>query len=132
MPLGPGCRKCTPYLLPGPSGMPLALRLTEGLGVSRAAPKEECGPDRAKEEPEDDATDCDAEPLAQRVRDWIIVDDGDHGDQKNHGASCGGDAPKPKAKFMAYCGPSLIWRPGWFWTPGEYVRESLIRPGNRD
>jgi hypothetical protein len=32
MPLGPGYRKCTPYLWPGPSGMPLALRLTEGLG----------------------------------------------------------------------------------------------------
>jgi hypothetical protein len=35
MTLGPGYRKCTPYLWPGPSGMPLALRLTEGLGRAR-------------------------------------------------------------------------------------------------
>ena len=29
---GPASRKCTPYLLAGPGGMPLALRLSEGLG----------------------------------------------------------------------------------------------------
>ncbi len=29
---GPGHRKCTPYLWPGPGGMPLWLRLSEGLG----------------------------------------------------------------------------------------------------
>jgi len=29
---GPGHRKCTPYLWPGPGGMPLALPLTEWLG----------------------------------------------------------------------------------------------------
>ena len=34
MPPGPRCRKCTPYLLRGPGGMPLALRLSEGLGLS--------------------------------------------------------------------------------------------------
>ena len=32
MPPGPHSRKCTPYLLGGPGGMPLALRLSEGLG----------------------------------------------------------------------------------------------------
>ena len=30
---GPASRKCTPYLLAGPGGMPLALRLSEGLGL---------------------------------------------------------------------------------------------------
>ena len=34
MPPGPRCRKCTPYLLRGPGGMPLALRLSEGLGLA--------------------------------------------------------------------------------------------------
>ncbi len=34
MPPGPGYRKCTPYLWPGPGGMPLVLRLSEGLGLS--------------------------------------------------------------------------------------------------
>ena len=32
---GPSCRKCTAYLRLGPGGMPLALRLTEGLGSTR-------------------------------------------------------------------------------------------------
>ena len=31
---GPHSRKCTPYLLGGPGGMPLALRLSEGLDRS--------------------------------------------------------------------------------------------------
>jgi len=31
---GPGHRKCTPYLWPGPGDAPLALPLTEGLGLS--------------------------------------------------------------------------------------------------
>ena len=31
---GPGRQKCTPYCRPGPGGTPLALRLTEGLGVA--------------------------------------------------------------------------------------------------
>ena len=34
MPPGPRCRKFTPYLLRGPGGVPLALRLSEGLGIS--------------------------------------------------------------------------------------------------
>ena len=29
---GPGWRKCTAYRQPGPGGLPLALRLSEGLG----------------------------------------------------------------------------------------------------
>ena len=29
---GPAGRKCTPYLLAGPGGMPLVLPLSEGLG----------------------------------------------------------------------------------------------------
>jgi len=33
---GPGHRKCTPYLWPGPGGAPLALPLTEWLGVDLA------------------------------------------------------------------------------------------------
>ncbi len=33
---GPGYRKCTPYLWPGPGGPPLVLRLSEGLGLSAA------------------------------------------------------------------------------------------------
>jgi hypothetical protein len=31
---GPASRKCTPYLLAGPGGLPLVLRLSEGLGLS--------------------------------------------------------------------------------------------------
>jgi len=31
---GPGHRKCTAYLWPGPGGAPLALPLTEGLGLN--------------------------------------------------------------------------------------------------
>jgi hypothetical protein len=31
---GPGHRKCTPYLWPGPGATPLALRLTAGLGLT--------------------------------------------------------------------------------------------------
>ena len=31
---GPAGRKCTPYLLAGPGGMPLVLPLSEGLGIS--------------------------------------------------------------------------------------------------
>jgi len=34
---GPGHRKCTAYLWPGPGGAPLALPLTEGLGVTAGA-----------------------------------------------------------------------------------------------
>ena len=33
MPPAPGWRKCTAYRRPGAGGMPLALRLSEGLGV---------------------------------------------------------------------------------------------------
>jgi len=33
---GPGHRKCTAYLWPGPGGAPLALPLTEGLGGTHA------------------------------------------------------------------------------------------------
>ena len=33
---GPHSRKCTSYLLCGPGGMPLALRLSEGLGITLA------------------------------------------------------------------------------------------------
>jgi len=32
---GPGHRKCTTYLWPGPGGAPLTLPLTEGLGFIR-------------------------------------------------------------------------------------------------
>ena len=32
---GPGYRKCTAYLWPGPGGTPLALRLTAGLDAAR-------------------------------------------------------------------------------------------------
>ena len=32
MPPAPRWRKCTPYLRPGPGGLPLVLRLSEGLG----------------------------------------------------------------------------------------------------
>jgi len=32
---GPGHRKCTTYLWPGPGGAPLALPLTERLGLAR-------------------------------------------------------------------------------------------------
>ena len=32
--LGPGWRKCTAYRQTGPGGLPLALRLSEGLGIS--------------------------------------------------------------------------------------------------
>jgi len=32
---GPGLRKCTEYLSPGPGGMPLALRLSDWLGLAR-------------------------------------------------------------------------------------------------
>ena len=32
---GPGLRKCTEYLSPGPGGMPLALRLSDWLGLTR-------------------------------------------------------------------------------------------------
>ena len=35
MPPGPHSRKCTPCLLGGPGGMPLSLRLSEGLGLTR-------------------------------------------------------------------------------------------------
>ena len=31
---GPGWRKCTAYRQTGPGGLPLALRLSEGLGVA--------------------------------------------------------------------------------------------------
>jgi len=41
---GPGHRQCTTYLWPGPGGTPLALPLTEGLGVI-AAPDEWGMPD---------------------------------------------------------------------------------------
>ena len=34
MPPGPGHRQCTPYLWPGPGGMPLVLRLSEVLGCT--------------------------------------------------------------------------------------------------
>jgi hypothetical protein len=34
---GPGYRKCTLYLWPGPGGPPLVLRLSEGLGVIAVA-----------------------------------------------------------------------------------------------
>ena len=33
---GPAGRKCTPYLLAGPGGMPLVLPLSEGLGLAFA------------------------------------------------------------------------------------------------
>ena len=33
---GPGLRKWTEYLSPGPGGMPLALRLSDWLGLTRA------------------------------------------------------------------------------------------------
>ena len=33
---GPGWRKCTAYRQTGPGGLPLALRLSEGLGLSAA------------------------------------------------------------------------------------------------
>ena len=36
---GPHSRKCTSYLLCGPGGLPLALRLSEGLGVAEAKPR---------------------------------------------------------------------------------------------
>ena len=35
MTLGPGHRKRTAYLWPGPGGTPLALPLTDGLGLAR-------------------------------------------------------------------------------------------------
>ena len=36
---GPGHRKCTPYLWPGPGGMPLGLRLSEVLGSAGGMPR---------------------------------------------------------------------------------------------
>ena len=36
MPPGPGLRKCTAYRQTGPGGMPLALRLSDWLGLARA------------------------------------------------------------------------------------------------
>ena len=35
---GPGLRKCTEYLSPGLGGMPLALRLSDWLGLAARAP----------------------------------------------------------------------------------------------
>ena len=35
---GPGLRKWTEYLSPGPGGMPLALRLSDWLGLTARAP----------------------------------------------------------------------------------------------
>jgi hypothetical protein len=40
MPPGPGHRQCTPYLCPGPGGMPLVLPLSEGLGRTRDCPED--------------------------------------------------------------------------------------------
>ena len=34
---GPGLRKCTEYLSPGPGGMPLAFRLSDWLGLTASA-----------------------------------------------------------------------------------------------
>ena len=42
MPPGPASRKCTAYLLAGPGGMPLALRLSEGLGRILAEDRFDC------------------------------------------------------------------------------------------
>jgi hypothetical protein len=46
MPPAPGLRKCTAYLRPGAGGMPLALRLSEGLGggVLSSPKREACEP----------------------------------------------------------------------------------------
>jgi hypothetical protein len=38
-PPGPGHRKCTPYLWPGPGGPPLGLASTEGLGLAATKPQ---------------------------------------------------------------------------------------------
>jgi len=37
---GPGWRKCTAYRQTGPGGLPLALRLSEGLGDAAHGPIE--------------------------------------------------------------------------------------------
>ena len=44
---GPASRKCTPYLLAGPGGMPLALRLSEGLGSAARGKGAGAAPDKA-------------------------------------------------------------------------------------
>ena len=39
LPQGPDIGKCTPYPVAGPGGLPLALRLSEGLGSTLGAPE---------------------------------------------------------------------------------------------